>query len=305
MGRVYRMQTIEGVTVPAIIHNSQFFWHNMAVYEDGTVSCWEKTDLNDVPRQLSRGWLTVRVPDGKSISVFGTCCIEVVNGKWSFTEKSYFKFIKDTVRSINPDMANIYKTTESEREKWENLHISFLASPTYCKINEVKFDYKRIKGDSTNIFLRVNGALMLSVLYAYADGTFSIDGIDGRLFSFGEIENLFKYRELLVTPKDGDVVSLGALGTVECASVYSRIKKKEKLKEIENISLRVQDKPDAHDRCIKAYHEYLVEPTDFYKERLREAYEAVPEHEHMYLGDMDTRDGDFRRILYSDEKREV
>lgn len=305
MGKVYRTQTIEGVTVPAIIHNSQFFWHNMAVYEDGTVSCWQKTDLSDVPRQLSRGWLTVSVPDGKGISIFGACSIEVANGKWNFTEESYFEFIKNTVRSMNPEMANIYKTTEREREKWKNLHIGFTASPTCCKISEQKFDYKRIKGDSTNVFLRVDGALTISALYAYADGTFSIDGIDGKFFSFEEIENLFKDRELLVTPKDGDVLSLGALGTVECASVYSKVKKKEKLKEIENISLKVQGKPDAHEAAINAYHAYLVEPTDFYKERLREAYEAVPKHERCYLGDMDTRDSDFRRILYTDEKREV
>ncbi len=50
---------------------------------------------------------------------------------------------------------------------------------------------------------------------------------------------------------------------------------------------------------------YLVEPTDFYKEELRKAYEAVPEHERCYLGDMDTRDSDFRRILYTNDKREV
>jgi len=67
----------------------------------------------------------------------------------------------------------------------------------------------------------------------------------------------------------------------------------------------VQNKPDAHERCINAYHAYLVEPTDFYKEELRKAYEAVPEHERCYLGDMDTRDSDFRRILYTNDKREV
>lgn len=305
MGKVYRKQTIEGVTIPAIIHNSQFFWENMAVYEDGTVSCWEKVDLEGVPAVLKRGWLTVSVPDGKSISVYGAGCFEIANGKWNFTNESYFEFIKDTVRSMNPELANIYKTTEREREKWNRLRIGHTASPTDCKINSKRFAYHILDGDGTNVFLQTDGALMVSALYAYADGTFAVDGIDGKFFTFDEVEKLFKDKELRVAPKDGDIISLGALGTVECASCDSRVKLKEKLKEIENKSLNVQNKPDAHERCIKAYHAYLVEPNDFYKERLREAYEAVPEHERCFLGDMDSRDSDFRRILYTNNKREV
>ena len=115
---------------------------------------------------------------------------------------------------------------------------------------------------------------------------------------------MFGDKVLCTSVKDSETVSFGALGSAECKTVSST-DHSEKLKEIKDRSLRVQNKPDAHDRCIKAYHDYLVEPTDFYKNRLREAYEAVPEHERCYLGDMDTRDSDFIRILYTDEKREV
>lgn len=305
MGKVYRKQTIEGVTVPAIIHNSQYFWHNMAVYEDGTISCWEKVDLDDVPVKLKRGWLTVSIPDGKSISVYGACGVELTKGNWSFTNESYFDFIKETVRSMNPEMANIYRTSEHEREKWNKLRIGFTASPTHCKLDEKPFHYELTAGDSTNVFMRVDGALAVTALYAYEDGFFGIDSMDKKIFTFNDIENLFKDKELCVAPKSGDIISFGALGTAECASCYSKVKLNEKLKEIENASLKVQKKPDAHELCIRAYHAYLVEPNDFYKERLREAYEAVPEHERCFLGDMDTRDSDFRRILYSNNKREV
>lgn len=304
MGRVYRKQTIEGVTVPAIIHNSSFFWENMAVYEDGTISCWDKVDLFNVPSVLERGWLTVSIPDGKSISVYGACSIELTGGRWNFTNESYFEFIKDTVRSMNPEMSNIYKTSEREREKWERLRIKFTASPTYCKITEKPFCYERIKADDTNVFLRVDGALAVTVLYAYADGFFGVDGLEKTL-TFDDIELLFKDKTLRAAPKDGDIISFGALGSAECRSCSSRVKLKEKLREIENKSLKIQGKPDAHELCLRAYHDYLTEPSDFYKERLREAYEAVPEHERCFLGDMDSRDSDFRRILYSDEKREV
>lgn len=305
MGKVYRRQTIEGVTVPAIIHNMSYFWENMAVYEDGTVSCWTKSDLSEVPRQLSCGWLAVSVPEGKSISVHGACCFEIVNAEWSFTKESYYDFIVETVRSMNPEMANIYETPEYERRKWEELRIKFTAAPTPCKVAETKFDYKLIDGKSSNVFLRVDGALLLTVLNAYSDGWFSVDGLDEKFLTFDDIEKLFADKELCTAPKVGDIVSLGALGKAECADSYSVVKRKEKLKEIENMSLKVQKKPDAHERCKNAYHEYLVDPSDFNKEMLRKAYEAVPEHERCFLGDMDSRDSDFRRILYSNSKREV
>lgn len=305
MGKVYRMKMIEGVTVPAIIHNSSYFWHNMAVYEDGTVSCWEKVDLSGVPGKLRRGRLTVSVPDGKSISVYGACEIEITNGKWSFTNESYFDFITDTVRSMNPEMENIYKTSQREREKWQKLRIGFSATPTHCRIDERPFHYEHIDGESSNVFMRVDGALALTVLYAYADGTFAVDGIDDKILTFDDIEKLFADNELCAAPKSGDIVSFSALGTVECASCSIKISRKEKLKELENNSLRVQKKPDAHENCLRAYHAYLTEPNNFNKECLRKAYEAVPEHERCFLGDMDSRDTDFIRILYTNEKREV
>ncbi len=39
------------------------------------------------------------------------------------------------------------------------------------------------------------------------------------------------------------------------------------------------------------------------RERLRAAYEAVPEHQRLFLGDMDTKDGDYKRILYHPERK--
>ena len=161
MGKVYRKQRIEGVTVPAIIHNGQYFWLNMAVYEDGTVSCWNKTDLSDVPYQLKRGWLTPLVPEGKGLSVYGLCWLEIAKADWKFNNESYFKFIEETVRSINPEMANIYRTTEREKAKWKDHHVAFTADPTPCKLGG-KFGYQLLDGDKSNILLRNNGKITLT-----------------------------------------------------------------------------------------------------------------------------------------------
>lgn len=302
MGRVYRQQRIEGVTIPGIIRNGGYFWQDMAVYEDGTVSIWDKIDLDDVPQKIASQKLVFSVPDGKGLSVHELCSLEIVSAKWNYDEKSYFEHIVETVKSINPEMANVYKTTPRERAKWKEHHVGFSASPTPCKLG-ARFGYDLLEGDNAHILLRNDNRLLLTELYCYEDETFSIDGLDG-FFTLEDIEKMFKDKTLATKPNDGEKVYLGDLGVAETETVYA-VSAKNKLAELKNKSLRVQGKPDAHDAAIKAYHAYLVEPTDFYREKLREAYEAVPEHERCYLGDMDTRDGDFRRILYTDNKREV
>lgn len=306
MGKVYRKQRIEGVTVPAIIHNGSYFWEAMAVYEDGTISCWEKVDLCGVPRKLERGWLSVSVPAEKCLSVFHCCSLEMSNAKWNFDNESYYKFIEDTVRLMNPEMENIYKTTPREEAFWKERRICFSGSPTFCKADGKRFGYELLDGEDSHIFLRRDGKTFLTLLCAYSDGTFSIDGLNAAL-TLEEIEVMFSDNTISAAPRDGERVYFGAngeFGEADCKAT-SKVKKKAKLDEIRNNSLKAQGKPDAHEACMKAYYAYLVEPTEFYKDRLRKAYEAVPEHERCYLGDMDTRDSDFRRILYSNRKREV
>lgn len=302
MGKVYKQQRIEGVTIPAVIRNGSYFWHNMAVYEDGTVSIWEKVDLENVPQKIAAKKLMFNLPEGKELSVFELCSLKIVSAQWSYDEQSFYDHIVETVKSINPEMENIYKTTPREQAKWKEHHIVFSASPTPCKLGE-KFGYDLLNGDSAHIFLHNDGKLLLTELYCYKDETFLIDGFDG-FFELSDIEKMFKDKTLTTKPKKGEKITLGDLGVVE-AEADLAVSPKNKLSEIKNKSLRVQGKPDAHEAAIKAYHAYLVEPNEFYKNRLREAYEAVPEHERCYLGDMDTRDSDFRRILYTDDKREV
>ena len=307
MGKVYRKQTVEGVTVPAIIKNGTYYWHSMAVYEDGTVSCWKKVDLGDVQAVLDSKWLQFSVPDGQMLSVFELCCLKIISAKWRFDSKSYLNYIEDTVRSLDPEMANIYKTTQREHDKWEKYRVGFTADPTPCKLKgkQGNFGYDLLGGNNAHIFLDNGGELLLTELYAYNDGTFFVDGLSEEYLSFEEITRLFNDKTLRTAPENGGTVSFGALGEAEVEVVYKPVSVKQKLAELENKSLRVQNKPSAHERCIAAYHAYLVDPCDFYKEELRKAYEAVPEHERCYLGDMDTQDSDFRRILYTNDKREV
>ncbi|MFS0858475.1 hypothetical protein [Paenibacillus taichungensis] len=60
------------------------------------------------------------------------------------------------------------------------------------------------------------------------------------------------------------------------------------------------------EECRNAYHLYLEDPSEFNRGQLKEKYERVPEHQRLYLSDMDTKDMDYQRIIYTpEEKREV
>ncbi|MCB9871486.1 MAG: hypothetical protein H6837_16640 [Planctomycetes bacterium] len=54
----------------------------------------------------------------------------------------------------------------------------------------------------------------------------------------------------------------------------------------------------------EAFQQYLEEPTLKAKDELQAAYEAVPEHHRMYVGDMDTKDIPVRMIIYGEEEIE-
>ncbi|MFD1905883.1 hypothetical protein ACFSQ7_20480 [Paenibacillus rhizoplanae] len=46
MRAIRRTKTVEGTSIPGIIHNGgSYFYINVDVYEDGMVNCWELTDL--------------------------------------------------------------------------------------------------------------------------------------------------------------------------------------------------------------------------------------------------------------------
>lgn len=101
-------------------------------------------------------------------------------------------------------------------------------------------------------------------------------------------------------------MTIPGLGQVQLGAPEYMVEREEKRKEIAEALRELSGEPTARDRCVAAYHAYLEEPTDWAREQLRKAYEAVPAHERIYLGDMDTRDSGYIRILhFPDEKREV
>jgi len=86
----------------------------------------------------------------------------------------------------------------------------------------------------------------------------------------------------------------------ETTGIETYIDEDEFVKEVKDTINQLQNQPTSSDRCNAAFQDYLKEPTDKNREKLRIEYESIPEHLKRYvLGDMDNKDHAIKSILES------
>src|SRR5690242_10628936 len=104
--RVFRTRTIDGVVLPAVIHNGGYYFTDLPVFADGLVDCWELLDLQLFRQKLEQGWVVPAIPDGESISVHSLGSWRVEAGHWELDEEGLYQRVLSVVRSLNPKMEN-------------------------------------------------------------------------------------------------------------------------------------------------------------------------------------------------------
>jgi hypothetical protein len=80
-------------------------------------------------------------------------------------------------------------------------------------------------------------------------------------------------------------------------NVKSRVEEGEFNKEVEDELRDLNGEPTSLDICRALWEQYKVEPSEIAKEQLSQAYEAVPKHMRQFLGSMDDKDSEIRKIL--------
>ena len=301
MGKIYRYQRVEGKYFPGIINNVNYFFTTVALYEDGVIDCWKKVEFQDIKNVIEKGWLCCEAPNGKNISIFQVGNYTIKSAKWKYNKETYYKTIIDNLKELNPKIENINKITREIPEEDYKKEILFLSKPFRLE-HKINF-HQWFNGDNTFIFYNLGGQLYLTTLTAYEDKTFEIGLLEEKYFSLEEIKEMFEKNILTTEVKDRFFIK--DFAEIEIEKINYFVEKSQKFKEIEDMMKKVCEEETTLELCREAYFEYLADPCDYTKEKLRKAYEAVPEHERIYLGDMDSKDCDYQRILYSDEKREV
>ena len=303
MRKIHRKQTREGVEIPGILCGASYHFQRIAVYEDGIIGCGHMCDLQGLREDLRRKRVLPSIPDGRALYIFGIGAYEIEDASWKYDEESYYAHVDEVMRSLNPEMENIFQMTEREETRWRRRGISLAAIPEPFRFRG-SYGCDLLEGDSRNVFYRDDdGRLFLSALSVYGDKSFQIEHLGDGFFWLDDILSMIEDRRLYATPNRGERLFIEDLGEMTLCLSMEEIGPAERMKEVRQWCRRVAGEGDAYRECLQAYHEYLVNPSEWNRSRLREAYEAVPEYERMYLGDLESKDYDFRRIIYHPEKK--
>ncbi|MDR0267712.1 MAG: hypothetical protein LBJ26_06320 [Paenibacillus sp.] len=306
MHKISRQKTVEGTRIPGIIHNMQYFYNNLDVYEDGMMNCWELVDLEGLKEKLRTGWLVTSIPDGEDISIHGLGNYEIITGSWNYDKDSYYEYIKETIERLNPNLNNIYTISEEEKKLLEQRRIFYSPDAKDFYVKSESF-YQTVEGNGFTIFMKHEDCCYLANLVVYKDGRvkcfYSGREID---YEIEEVQEMFRAGTFFTEFKTPTKVILDDFAEVTLGESIYCADPEEKYKELLDIHLKLNGNKTSLEKCRAAYYSYLEDPSDDAREELKELYELIPEHERMYLGDMDSKDGDYRRIIYRPEdKREV
>ncbi|MDO5105257.1 hypothetical protein [Capnocytophaga sp.] len=302
--RVYKTQEIQGVSVAAFIENGGYHFTDLDIYENGRVYCWNFHDFEIFKQEVNDEWVVLEVPEGEDIRIFDLGSWKIKNPQWIFTKKTFIAYVESLIREMNPQWTNIYTYTE---KKINGITIGEHGEGTVFK--EVTgtngFRSQKINANSFNLFYEESGVYNLVKIIVFADYTLQITRLENPLeISFDEFKKLIKTKKLVTNPPKNAQVTIYGLGsfTIDEENWSGNIK--EKLGETEEIFRKLNNEPTLFELCKKAFTDFKENPTTANQEKLRLAYEQVPEHQRKYLGDMDTKDTEIRMIIYGKQEIE-
>ncbi|EHO10594.1 hypothetical protein HMPREF9714_01558 [Myroides odoratimimus CCUG 12901] len=299
---VYRTATLQGVKTPGIIQNGGYHFTHFDVYEDGRIADWNFEDFEHFIKDVQKGWVVTNIPDGEEISCFNLGSWKIDKGQWYYTPETYLEFIKSLVLELNPNWTNIY--TYQER-KVNGVTVGESGTGTLYKIDTVNVDHffpTKIKGENRSLFYVFEGKYYLVQLLLFKDKTILIHGCgEEKVLDFERLRTLIDEGIVCSTIPNGAKVIIESLGEFSVVEEFYSNDIEEIFVELEDDYRQLNGEKSLLQLCREALEAYQENPTDELKEALKIAYERIPEHMQMYLGDMDSKDGEYIDIIYGPE----
>ena len=153
-------------------------------------------------------------------------------------------------------------------------------------------DGERMEGTWRHAFVR-NGDYYLTDLLIYADGKVDCWG----LVDFSEFCSKVRSGWVATEFPQGARASAHHVASWVMDQPQSWVSAEELIGEVADEIAWLRGEPTSSDRCQAAVDAYLADQTPEALERVRDAYQAVPEHLRIYLGDMDAKDRPILQIL--------
>lgn len=292
------MERTKGLAMPAFVHNQQYFYAPIAVYGDGLIDCWGLVDLDIFRKKLKSGWVVTEAPVGAQVSFhnLGTATVSACN--WQYAAADLLKRVEGGVDLLNPSRTGLIDMHGDETEMRGKVRYSKFGLAN-GKPYRVDAAGNEILGNSVPVLLRAEPEFQLTSWFVYADGSSRV-GVTGTLSTISEVASRLNGADLCTSAPDGAHVTIDGLGWFESRNSCWYVKPEERIREAYDTLAILKGEPGAGRQCIEYFAEYQTNPSLENRERLRLAYEAVPEHLRIYCGDMDTKDRPIREILYGD-----
>lgn len=301
---ITRTETFEGFSIPGIIHNMQYHFTDIQVYCDGLISCWEMVDLPMLKDKINEGWIVTKIPNGEAISIFNLGLWYIEQGEWEHSKESLYEFIHSLVKRLNPTLENLhnYKGNNSKTIGKAKIAKHFIPSPKPYYFDEPESILpNKVSGEKFYFFFRnSDNKTYLTELSIYKNGRVEITNLPSKkVFDFSDLKRLIN-EDLLVTElKIGETVTVLNLGSFKIKS-GNGVDINFKLNELIDKLNELNGKENSIAKCSRIFEDYKNNPTVKLKEELKKAYEAVPEHQRIFVGTMDTQDYEVRQVIYGD-----
>lgn len=302
---ITRTEVLEGFSIPGIIHNMQYHFTDLQVYSDGLISCWEMVDLSMFKDKLNKGWVVTSIPDGEAISIFSLGHWKIEQGEWQHTKETLYDYVYSLVKKLNPTLENLhnYNGNNSKMVGKANVAKHFMPTPKpYHFDDSNSFFSNRINGEKFHFFYRNDdNKTYLAELSIYKNGNIEITNLPKKkIYKFEDLNDLTKNETLTTDLKVGETVSILNLGSFKIVS-GSGVDIKFKLNELNDKFNELNGRENSIAKCARIFDDYKQNPTKKLRDELKEAYEAVPEHQRIFVGTMDTKDYEVRQAIYGDK----
>lgn len=151
-----------------------------------------------------------------------------------------------------------------------------------------------IPGTYLQAFIKNGDHYFITEIKIYTDGKINCWG----LVDFEEFKE--KVRQGWVrtkVPVGARISSMLSTLNFTATDVRGGVEESEFVKQVADEIASLNGKPTSANICRDCLREYQESPTEERKQRLRTAYENVPAHMRRFLGDMDSKDWDYRKVL--------
>jgi hypothetical protein len=299
---VSRTVQIRGCSVPAIIHNMNYYFSDLNVYSDGLINCWEMTDIESFKKKLTTGWVNASIPDGEFLNIHHVGRVEVTRSQWLRNQDSLFSNVLDVIRSMNPNMENLFSCHGRGVEVINGVKYTWpqpgLQQAWKTELPWTPFS-KSEYGAEVRAIALVDQVYYLIKIHVFKDDSVRIHGCPKHAdYSFSEFMRLVNSTDFISSPSFGSKLIISDLGHLFVGEKSRFLDKASILGKIEEKRDQVYGRPGKVEECRRIFEVYRSSPTVENKEKLREIYESTPEHLRWYCGDMDSKDTGIKMALY-------